>query len=62
MKQKTDTRTNKRPYRKPQLEQVRLVLEEAVLQGCKVAGGTGPATPGADCLNKPGNPCNQILS
>jgi hypothetical protein len=29
-------KTNRRPYRKPQLEQVDLVSEEAVLAACKL--------------------------
>ncbi len=35
MTKKSDERTHRRQYRKPQLEQVKLVLEEAVLQTCK---------------------------
>jgi len=40
------TKTTRRPYQPPQLEQVQLVVEEAVLQMCKVPrkGGPGPDT------------------
>jgi hypothetical protein len=43
MTKKSDERTHRRQYRKPQLEQVKLVLEEAVLLTCKTvdAGPTG---------------------
>ncbi len=41
---KTEKRTKanapKRPYSKPQLEQVRLIAEEAVLAHCKTPGQT----------------------
>lgn len=32
----------RRPYGKPQLEQVQLVAEEAVLAGCKRGNASGP--------------------
>ena len=32
---------SKKIYTKPRLEQVKLVLEEAVLAGCKLGGGPG---------------------
>ena len=35
---------NKKPYSKPVLEQVKLVMEEAVLKGCKGHTGVGPAS------------------
>lgn len=38
------SKTTRRPYRKPQLEKVGLVPEEAVLSACKVAQGPGPGT------------------
>jgi hypothetical protein len=42
--------TVKRPYRRPELEQVQLALDEAVLSGCKaVALAPGPEGAGADC-------------
>lgn len=36
-----------KPYQKPQVERVRLVVEEAVLAGCKQSGTTQPGY--ADC-------------
>jgi hypothetical protein len=48
MSQKNNTgKTNRRTYRKPQLEQVQLVVEEAVLEACKVrdSGPSGSCTP-----------------
>ena len=51
MTKTTETKTTRRPYRKPQLEQVQLAIEEAVLQGCKAEKvGPGPlAEFGANC-------------
>jgi hypothetical protein len=46
--------TGKRAYQKPELTQVSLKAEEAVLAVCKVAGRSGPAQ--ARCLT-PG-PCS----
>ena len=40
MTEKCDPTGARRPYRKPQLEQVQLVAEEAVLMGCKNSTGT----------------------
>jgi hypothetical protein len=37
-----ETKETRRPYHKPQLEQVQLVAEEAVLVGCKTKKATGP--------------------
>ncbi|PLX84649.1 MAG: hypothetical protein C0617_07360 [Desulfuromonas sp.] len=34
----------KKAYRKPELEQVKLVMEEAVLEGCKTGTGGGNNT------------------
>jgi hypothetical protein len=50
MEKEKEIKTNKRPYQKPQLEQVRLVAEEAVLTGCKFPGAVpGGHAPAADC-------------
>lgn len=51
--------TDRQPYRKPQLEQVRLEVEEAVLTACK---NSDPATPGKNTPNcRPGtNSCKTI--
>ena len=35
-------KTNKRPYCKPQIEKVQLVVEEAMLVACKTATSVGP--------------------
>jgi hypothetical protein len=56
----------KRPYVKPDIEEVRLVAEEAVLQGCKQDNG-GPTMPawGGGCNPKTGPftaMCNQAGS
>ena len=42
-KKSGEIRTHRRQYRKPQLEQVKLVLEEAVLQTCKTRTSAGPS-------------------
>jgi hypothetical protein len=47
----------KRPYVKPEMEQVKLVPEEAVLAGCKTAAIIGPqftggCTDAALCLEQ----------
>lgn len=54
-KERTST-TTRRPYEKPQLQEVRLVPEEAVLQTCKRGGQTGP---GAKNCDKGPVPCVQ---
>ena len=42
MTEKVKSKRARQPYRKPQLEQVQLVAEEAVLAGCKGPQGSGP--------------------
>jgi hypothetical protein len=37
------TRSNRKPYQKPQVRQVLLRAEEAVLGACKTQSGAGPA-------------------
>jgi hypothetical protein len=56
MTEKVENKRMRQPYRKPQLEQVQLMAEEAVLAGCKTnAGGSSPnKTP---CLAPPGPFC-----
>jgi hypothetical protein len=54
---KTETKAFKRPYRKPRLEQVRLVAEEAVLMSCKSTTSTGPHGFGTFCRNPGGHWC-----
>lgn len=46
---------SKKQYKKPQLEQVQLVFEEAVLQTCKTGNATGPG--GKSCIVISGGPC-----
>ena len=43
---RTEANAPKRPYSKPQLEQVRLVAEEAVLTVCKTSGSVVAGQPG----------------
>jgi hypothetical protein len=58
MIQETEAKTTRRPYSKPQLEQVRLVAEEAVLLNCKSSQGSGPAgSPPIGRCNKPEPGC-----
>jgi hypothetical protein len=62
MTKMAEDRIARRPYRKPQLEQVQLAVEEAVLSGCKASLiGAGPLTGGGNC--EPGsNQCFFIQS
>lgn len=49
MTKKTETKRARRSYRKPQLEQVRLVAEEAVLTNCKAVSGGSPNKATGQC-------------
>ena len=50
--------TARQPYHKPQLEEVKLIAEEAVLGNCKTTGTAGPTWAG-NCHNPAGhNPCS----
>jgi hypothetical protein len=49
-KKEKEAGTDRQPYRKPQLEQVRIEVEEAVLTACKIVGVVGKDEPGC----KPG--------
>ena len=49
----------KRPYVKPEIKQVALRPEEAVLGACKGTGGPGPAT-GSGCRRP--TPCSSLGS
>jgi hypothetical protein len=40
-----------KPYMKPEIHQVKLVLDEAVLQACKVSKGASGPNPGEHCRN-----------
>jgi hypothetical protein len=48
----------KKPYSKPEIRQVPLRPEEAVLGGCKSSSGVGPAAATCDWVGA----CNAILS
>jgi hypothetical protein len=51
----------KKPYTKPEIKQVQLKPEEAVLGGCKVSGQFGPAL--SNCtLGPPPSKCNALMS
>ena len=57
-----ETKTTRRPYRKPQLEKVRLVAEEAVLTNCKTNSTTvGPGSWQVYCANPGGHNICSIL-
>jgi len=60
MKGKTgqDIKQPRKPYIKPEVRQVQLKPEEAVLGGCKIAGQFGPAL--SNCSLPPA--CSVILS
>jgi len=51
----------RKPYQKPEIKQVDLVPEEAVLTGCKTQTGinTGPSI---NCAKNPGQYCSAIGS
>ena len=61
MTKETKTSTIRKPYHKPQLEQIKLVAEEAVLSGCKDPGGHGPGGGSCNLTGGPGN-CSTIGS
>jgi hypothetical protein len=42
-RKKQGERVQKKPYTKPEVKQVQLKPEEAVLGGCKITGQFGPA-------------------
>lgn len=47
------TRVKKKPYVKPEVKQVQLRPEEAVLGVCKLPGAYGPAAPGCRTVAGP---------
>ena len=49
MSKKGENIKGKKPYQKPQLERVKLVLDEAVLSACKTAGGDTDGKKGGGC-------------
>ena len=46
--ERRSARSSKKPYVKPEMSQVSLRPEEAVLGGCKVAGALGSGQPGCN--------------
>jgi hypothetical protein len=54
MTDQPDGKRTRRPYNKPEWEQVQLIAEEAVLTNCKTVGGANGPTGGAT-----GSPCQQ---
>ncbi len=40
---------NRKNYKKPQINQVNLVIEEAVLQACKMSAGDGAGKKSSGC-------------
>ncbi len=53
-----DARRPKKPYTKPEMRQIQLRPEEAVLGGCKISGIFGPTA--NNCSIPP--QCNALLS
>lgn len=51
----------RKPYQKPEIKQVDLVPEEAVLTGCKTQTGVNTGAP-TDCAKNPGLKCLDITS
>ena len=56
MTEKTKAGTARRPYEPPQLEQVELVVEEAVLQSCKT--NQIPGRYATSCFAPQGEKCS----
>ncbi len=54
MTDKEEIETKRRTYKKPEVEQVRLAAEEAVLTGCKMSINSGPGQLGS--CNPPRRP------
>lgn len=57
-----DARGPKKPYTKPEVKQVSLKPEEAVLGGCKVAGTTNSPNVGVGATCTLPAPCSAIMS
>lgn len=60
-RKKPGARVNKKPYTKPEVTQIPLRPEEAVLGGCKVAGTNGPNRGGGSTCVIPSN-CSAPMS
>jgi hypothetical protein len=50
----TNSKRGKKPYTKPEVKQIRLVAEEAILGGCKINQASGPS--GNNCRQRGGCP------
>lgn len=50
----------KKPYRKPEIHEVQLVLQESVMMVCKIANLGGPGRPVAGCKDAGGQQCAQL--
>jgi len=57
-----DGRRPKKPYTKPEVKQVSLKPEEAVLGGCKVSENNSPNTGGMGATCSYPMPCSAIMS
>jgi len=53
---------NKKPYTKPEVKQVSLKPEEAVLGGCKVSENNNPNTGGMGATCSSPMPCSTLTS
>jgi len=61
MKHQQETKPKKKPYTKPEVKQVSLKPEEAVLGGCKVSEANNPnAGMGGTCTLP--SPCSALTS
>jgi hypothetical protein len=58
MEKRLGSRKTRRPYRKPQMEQVQLVAEEAVLAACSKVN-TGPKE--GQLCGQGGGTCNRLV-
>jgi len=56
-----DEKDGKRPYVKPEIKQVALRPDEAVLGACKATSGSGGAGPGGGNCRTP-TPCSSLGS
>lgn len=60
-RKKSGARVKKKPYTKPEITQIALRPEEAVLGGCKVAGAGGPNRGGGTTCQLPSQ-CSALMS
>ena len=58
---KLETKTERRAYRRPQIEEVPLVPEEAGQTACKVPGTAGPGVGACNIQGGPGK-CLDLIS